>query len=165
MERKSKQPLPPEKRLARLRRVLEEVGASGKSARILAQLESASLALWVAGRLLVKADGARPLAEYLGLPQSLPDMEAAQRLLRRSREEEVGWALLQQGADALTRLVRGVALSPKGRLVLEALKDPPEPWASLGWGLALTPELLGLFLPEKPEEEAAAEDLFADPWA
>lgn len=159
--RKSGQPLPPEKRLARLRRVLEEVGASGTSARVLAQLKSASLTLWAAGGLLVKADGARPLAEYLGLPQSLPDLEAAQKLLRRGREEEVGWALLRQGADALARLARGVALSPKGRLTLETLRNPPEPWNSLGWGLALTPELLALFFPEKAEDNAAAEDLFA----
>jgi len=110
----------------------------------------------------VKAGGFRSLAEYLGLPPSLSDLEAAQRLLRRGREEELGWAVLKQAADSLGHLVEAVALVPKGRLALEPLEAPPEPWASLGWGLALTPELLGLFFPGLPHEEP--ENLFADPW-
>lgn len=156
-------PLLPEERLARLRGALERVGASRRPARLLARLGQASLLFWAAGGILVKADGFRPLAGYLGLSPGLSDLEAAQRLLRRGREEELGLALLRQAADSLGHLAEAVALVPKGRLALEPLEAPPEPWASLGWGLALTPELLGLFFPGPLHEEP--EDLFADPWA
>jgi len=97
---------------------------------------------------------------YLGFPLDLSDLEVAQALLRRGQEEELGWALLEQTADALGYAAKAIAISPKGRLALELLGAPPEPWASLGWGLALTPDLLDLFFSNRPQDE----DPFADPW-